>query len=127
LRLAQWLKRLRALLLQAHLVVLVLVLQPAQLVVLVLVVLQPAQQLALLVQLRLVRPLVLLLQPLLLRAASQQQQSLVAWWRWELLPLLLYLLVRAVAVQQPLQQTNLSYFDYPHSLSGDFVFVEGLF
>jgi hypothetical protein len=116
LRLAQWLKRLPVLQLQVHLVVLVLVL-----------VLQPAQQLALLVRLRLVRPLVLLLQPQLLRAASQQQQSLVAWWRWALLPLLLYLLVRAVAVQQPLQRTNLSYFDYPHSLSGDFVFVEGLF
>jgi hypothetical protein len=110
LRLAQWLKRLRVLQLQVHLVALV-----------------PGLQLALLVRLRLVRQLVLLLQPLLLRAASQQQQSLVAWWWWALLPLLLYLLVRAAAVQQPLQLTNLSYFDYPHSLSGDFVFVEGLF
>jgi hypothetical protein len=115
LRLAQWLKRLRVLLLQAHLVVLALVLQPAQ-------------QLALLVQLRLVRLLVLLLQPLLLRVVSQQQLWLVAWWWWARLSLLLHHLVAiAVAVQQPLQQTNLSCFDYPHSLSGDFVFVEGLF
>jgi hypothetical protein len=53
---------------------------------------------------------------------------LVAWWWWVQLSLLPHhQAAKAVAVQQPLQLTNLSYFDHPHSLSGDFIFVEGLF